>query len=255
MRGWTDDWKASIGWGTAGTVDKTYQDFFRMTPPDINLIVSTVMWALKMVRPGRFDVEDFKKQRDSVIDAVLQLQRFQQPDFFVVTGDLIQSAMGPHWTKELERSIEEATGKPATAAMTAVTEALEGMGVEKVAVGTPHRDDQNAHIRGFLEVAGLEVTAISGYHTNSHVEIHALRENTPYEKGKEVFQAVPGAEAIYLSCPCWHGATDTIEKLEAEFDVPVLTMFSPLLYKALNALDYGKPVEGFGRLLAGRSAK
>jgi hypothetical protein len=32
-------------------------------------------------------------------------------------------------------------------------------------------------------------------------------------------------------------------------------MFSPLLYKALNALDYGKPVEGFGRLLAGRSAK
>ena len=97
----------------------------------------------------------------------------------------------------------------------------------------------------------LTVTAISGYHTNGHAEIHALPMNTPYEKGKEVFLAAPGAEAIYLSCPLWHGATDSIEKLEKEFDVPVLTMFNPILWKALNALDYKQPVAGFGRLLAG----
>ncbi len=255
MRGWTDDWKATIGWVTPGTVDKTYQDFFRMVPADINLIIYTTSWALKMLHPGRFDVEDFKGQRDSVIADVLQLQRYQAPDFFAVTGDLIQAAMGPRWTKELERSIEEATGKSATTAMTAVTETLEDMGVKKVAVGTPHRDDQNEHIRGYLEAAGLEVTAISGYHTNSHGEIHALREDTPYEKGKEVFLAAPGAEAIYLSCPLWHGASDTIEKLEAEFVVPVLTQFNPILYKALNALGCSGPVEGFGRLLGGGKAQ
>ncbi len=98
-----------------------------------------------MLHPGRFDVEDFKGQQNSVIADVLQLQRYQALDFFAVTGDLIQAAMGPRWTKELERSIEEATGKFATTAMTAVTETLEDMGIKKVAVGTPHRDDQNEH--------------------------------------------------------------------------------------------------------------
>ena len=82
-------------------------------------------------------------------------------------------------------------------------------------------------------------------------EIHALRENTPCEKGKEVFLAAPGAEAIYLSCLLWHGASDTIEKLEAEFAVPVLTQFNPILHKALNALGCSGPVERIGRLLGG----
>lgn len=254
MRGWIDDWKASIGWITPGTVDKTYQDFFRMTPPDINLVVYTTSWALKMLHPGRFDKEDFEAQRDSVLGPVQDLLRYQKPDFFAVTGDLIQAAMGPRWARQLEKDIQKLTGKPATVATTAVTDALEHLGVKRVAVGTPHRDDQNEHIRSYLEAAGFEVTAISGYFTNSHAEIHALRENTPYEKGREVFLAAPGAEAIYLSCPLWHGAADAIEKLEREFGVPVLTQFSPILWKALRALNYKTPVEGFGRLLAGRRA-
>lgn len=251
VRGWIDDWKATIGWITPGTVDKTYQDFFRMTPPDVNLIIYTAPWALKMLHPGKFDKEDFLAQRDAILGSVQELLRYQDPGFFAVTGDLIQAAMGPKWVKELEKNIQELTGKPATAAATAVTDALAHLGAKKVAVGTPHRDDQNEHIRGYLEAAGLTVTAISGYHTNGHAEIHALPMNTPYEKGKEVFLAAPGAEAIYLSCPLWHGATDSIEKLEKEFDVPVLTMFNPILWKALNALDYKQPVAGFGRLLAG----
>ncbi|MFQ5913528.1 MAG: hypothetical protein ACE5JS_10120 [Nitrospinota bacterium] len=249
MRGWIDDWKATIGWVTPGTVDKTYQDFFRMTPPDINLIIYTTSWALKMLHPGKFDKEDFMTRRDSVLHSVEELLRYQRPDFFAVTGDLIQAAMGPKWARELEKDIQRLTGKPATAATTAVTDALEHLGVRKVAVGTPHRDDQNEHLRGYLEAAGFTVTSISGYQTNGHAEIHALRENTPYEKGKEVFLAASGAESIYLSCPLWHGASDTIAKLEKEFDVPVLTQFSPILWKALRAFEHKEPVRGFGRLL------
>jgi arylmalonate decarboxylase len=203
-----------------------------------------------MLHPGTFDKEAFLAQWEGVLGSADELLRYQKPDFFAVTGDLIQAAMGPKWARELEKELADRTGKPATTATTAVTDALDHLGVKRVAVGTPHRDDQNEHFRSYLTDAGFEVTAISGYHTNGHFEIHALPETTPYEKGKEVFLAAPGAQAIYLTCPLWHGATDTIEKLEKEFDVPVLTQYNPILWKGLRALEYKAPVKGFGRLLA-----
>ena len=67
MKEWIDDWKATIGWITPGTVDKTYQDFFRMTPPDVNLIIYTTPWALRMLHPGTFDKEAFRAQREGVL--------------------------------------------------------------------------------------------------------------------------------------------------------------------------------------------
>ncbi|MBI4493849.1 MAG: hypothetical protein HY690_13740 [Chloroflexi bacterium] len=246
----SEGFKATIGWIKPGTVDRESQSFFRMAPPDVNLAIYGSNWSLKMLHSGSFDAEAFDAQRERILESVRELLTYQDVDFVAVSGDLIQCAMGPRWDRELRAAIEQASGKPATTAMTAVTDALEHLGARRVAVGTPFREEHNQYIRSYLELGGFEVAAIDGYPASNPRAIRALPGDAPYRIGKRVFEAAAGAEAIYLPCPIWRGPGDAIHRLEQELDVPVLTMFSPILWRALTALEYRGRVAGFGRLFA-----
>lgn len=239
---------ATLGLVKPGTVDRITQDLWRMTPADVNLTLYGTNWSLKMLHSGRFDAAAFDAQRDAILEAVRELLLYHDLDFIAVSGDLIQSAMGPAWDRALRESIQEMAGIPATTAMTALTDALEHVGARRVAVGTPFREEQNDYIRSYLEQAGFSVTAVEGYPTSNTKEIRTLPENAAYESGKKAFLAAPGADAIYLSCPVWP-STGAMVPLEQEFGVPVISMFNPILWRGLTAIGYRQPIHGFGRLL------
>jgi maleate cis-trans isomerase len=242
-------WRARIGWIRPGAVDRSLEDFFRMTPPDVDLVVYTTMWSHRIVHAGTFDAAGFAAIRDEIAETVRALVRDQAPDFIAINGDLLQAAMGPRWTGELGEALTAAVGTPTTTAMAALTAALAHLGVRRVAVGTPFRDEQNAHLRRYLEEAGFEVTAIAGFPTYSPADIRALGPETPYTLGQQVYRAAPGADAVFLPCSTWRGASDAIARLEDKLDVPVVTTYSPILWQALRTLDYPGAVRGFGRLL------
>jgi maleate cis-trans isomerase len=107
----------------------------------------------------------------------------------------------------------------------------------------------------YLEAAGFEVTAISGAETVTSQDLRNLPADLAYRQAKSVFEKDRGANAVYIACPVWRGVTDSIEKLEAELDVPVVTMFSPVLWKALWTLRHPARITGFGRLLASLSGE
>jgi maleate cis-trans isomerase len=244
----TQGFTATLGLVKPGTVDRITQDFWRMTPPDVNLTLYGTNWSLKMLHPGHFDAEAFDAQREAILESVRELLLYHELDFVAVSGDLIQSAMGPAWDQALRDSIREVAGVPATTAMTALTDALQHVGARRVAVGTPFRQEHNDYIRGYLEQAGFAVTAVEGYPTRNTREIRALPANAAFESGKKAFQAGGGADAIYLSCPVWP-STNAVLPLEQELGVPVITMFNPILWRGLSAIGYRQPIRGFGRLL------
>lgn len=246
--GEANGFRATIGWVKPGTVDRVSQDFYRMTPEDVNLAIYGTNWSLKMLHPGSFDAVAFAAQRVAILESVRELLQYHRLDYVAVSGDLIQSAMGPRWDLELRESIREVAGIPATTAMTALADALRFLGVERLAVGTPFRAEQNEYIRRYLEQAGFAVTAVDGYPTRNTLQIRALPPDAAEQIGRKVFRAAPGAQAVYLPCPIWP-ASRAILPLEAELGVPVLTMFNPILWKALTELGYPAPVAGHGRLL------
>jgi maleate cis-trans isomerase len=168
---------ATLGLVKPGTVDRITQDFWRMTPADVNLTLYGTNWSLKMLHSGQFDAAAFDTQRDAILEAVRELLLYHDLDFIAVSGDLIQSAMGPVWDRALRESIREAAGVPATTAMTALTDALEHVGARRVAVGTPFREEQNDYVRHYLEQAGFSVTAVEGYPTRNSKEIRTLPAN------------------------------------------------------------------------------
>ena len=101
---------ATLGLVKPGTVDRITQDFWRMTPADVNLTLYGTNWSLKMLHSGQFDAAAFDIQRDAILEAVRELLLYHDLDFIAVSGDLIQSAMGPVWDRTLRESIREAAG-------------------------------------------------------------------------------------------------------------------------------------------------
>lgn len=242
----------TLGWIYPDIIDRVHQEFFAMTPPDVNLMIASRSWSLRMMHAGRFDTAAFERLRDEIIDAAAELAQYQNGvvDYLIVSGDLIQGAMGPYWDRNLSEAIAAACGRPATTAMTAVGDALTALDAERIAVVTPFRDEQNEHLRRYLSGCGFTVSALLGVHTETTEEIRQLPPDRAYNLSLEAVARDDSAEAIYISCPVWRGVSESIALLERQTGVPVVTTFSAVLWKALSHLGYDWHGAAYGRLLA-----
>jgi maleate isomerase len=242
------NWVANIGWIKPGPVSKTLDHFFRLTPPDVNFIISTTTWSLRLTNVERFDPASLPDALETMVALARDLMTYQDLDFVAVTGDLLQSALGLTWNRALRAALEDATGKPVATAMSAATDALEAMGVKRPLVVTPVGEAKNQDVRSYLEAAGLEVAAIRGVPTRSTKEIKALPPTAPYDMARAAFDGSSGADGIYIMSVRWR-STEFAEPLERELGVPVITNFGSLIWRSLTAIGYPKPIRGYGRLL------
>jgi maleate cis-trans isomerase len=243
----------NIAWVYPDLVDGIHQDFFRMLPPGLELLIYTKLWSRAMMHTGRFDAAAFERRREEILQSAQELVDYGAVDFVAVSGDLIQAAMGPEWNRALCADVERVAGAPATTAMTAVEDALRHLGATRVAIATPFRHDQNEHVRSYLETAGFVVTAILGTTTVTTDDLRRLPADLAHQLAQRAFLSAPGAEAVYIACPVWRGVSACLARLEDELGVPVLSMFTPVLWTAMRALGINTPVPGYGLLLANHS--
>jgi maleate cis-trans isomerase len=243
------DASGSIAWLRPGALDRNSIDVFAMTPRDIRLQVFALPISTAMMEAEVFDGSGFNAvQRPQILDVVRAIEVYAQPDYMSVTGDLIQSAMGLAWDRQLRADIAAVTGRAAGTSMTAITDCLDWIGARKVAVATPFRDQQNAHIRRYLEDAGYTVTAIGGYPTHGLAQVRALPHDAPFVRGRQVYEQDRSAEAILVACPLWAVGEHTAA-LEDAAGVPVLGILNTMIWSGLRALGHPGGVRGYGRIL------
>lgn len=242
-------WVASIGWIKPGPVSKTLDQFFRLTPADVNFVISTTTWSLRLTNVEQFDPDSLPDSIQSAVALGRDMMTYEDLDFVAVTGDLLQAALGWEWNLAMRAALQEATGRPAATALTASTDALQAMGIARPVVVTPVGDAKNRDVRTCLQAAGIDPVAIQGFPTRSTREIKALPPTAAYDAARTAFDANPGADGIYIMSVRWP-STDFAERLEDELGVPVVTNFASLIWRALTAIGYPRPVPGYGRLLA-----
>jgi len=156
------------------------------------------------------------------------------------------SRKGLGYDQTLKKMMEDSTGKPATTAATATIQALEVLGVKRLAFCAPWTDEINEFSVGFLRANGIEVPRHKALGIAKNLDIGRLDSSTAYDMALELDG--PDVEAIMLACGNWF-TMEVIDQLEQKTGKPVLTTNQVSLWGALKILGHIKTLPSYGVLL------
>jgi maleate isomerase len=154
--------------------------------------------------------------------------------------------LGLDYDAGLKERIESASGTPAMTAAQTIVDALNTLGVRRIAMATPFVPDVNQVSRAFMTANGFDVVSIEGL---GYVDNFSIAQ-TDYETVRDLARRADhgDAEAIVIpggNMPCLQIAPE----LEQELNKPVVTTNQAGIWALLRHLGGFQRLEGRGRLL------
>ncbi len=213
-------------------------EFVQMLPANVSLHVTRL--TLSSVDPDSTIkiVAELEKESRKLADAAV--------DIVVLAATAPSTRLGKGYDAQLIKRMEEATGKPAMTAATAMLASFAAMGVRRVALAAPWSDETNKIVGAFIEAHGIQVVSQVAMGVIRNNDIGRLRPETAIETGRKADR--PEADAVFLACGNWWTAS-IIEELEQAVGKPVLTTNNVTIWAALKIMGGHASVPGFGRLL------
>jgi maleate isomerase len=155
-------------------------------------------------------------------------------------------AKGKGYDRELIRRMEDAARRPATTAATAFVQALDCLGVRRIAIGAPWSKTMDGPMVGFMRAHGFEVVHSEVVGFVASIELGRAGPDTAYVLARRADR--PDAEAIVMPGGNW-SSMPMVERLEAELGKPVLVNNAVSLWAGLRLLGHKAGIRGYGRLL------
>ena len=213
-------------------------EFIQMLPASVSLHVTRL--GLSSVDPASTlaVVADIEKESRKLADADV--------DIVMLAATAPSTRMGKGYDGQLIRRMEEATGKPATTAATAMLDAFTAMGVRRVAIAAAWSEQTNAVLAAFMEAHGFKVVSQVAMGVVRNNDIGLLHPDTAFEHGRKADR--PEADAVFLACGNWWTA-DIVDRLEKAIGKPVLTTNNTAIWHALKKIGVHTGVQNYGRLL------
>lgn len=149
---------------------------------------------------------------------------------------------------DLIRRIAAATGIQATTSMTAVVDALHALGIHRPAIATPYIRDMDEKLIDVLRQSGFEIAGIEGLGIRRSIDMGELEPETAYRLAREVVERADEPDGILISCGNFR-TFEIIERLEAEYRLPVVTSNQAGLWRALRLAEIDDRIANLGRLL------
>lgn len=167
-------------------------------------------------------------------------------DIIVFAATAPTLAKGKGYDLELIKRMEDASGRPATTAATAFVDALNRLGVTKIAIGAPWSRIMDRPMVEFMEANGFQVVHSEVVGFVASIELGRVGPETAYELGRRADR--PDAQAIVMPGGNW-ASMPVIERLENELGKPVLVNNAVSLWAGLRLLKRDDSIPGYGRLL------
>jgi len=213
-------------------------EFLQMLPESVSLHVARL--SLSRIDPESTVaiVAELEKESRKLADAAV--------DIVVLAATAPSTRLGKGYDAQLIRRMEEASGKPATTAATAMLDAFAALGVRRVALAAAWSEATNKWVAAFLESHGIAVPSQVAMGVVSNNEVGRLDPDTAFQHGRKA--DCGDADAVFLACGNWWTAS-IVESLERAVGKPVLTTNNMTVWHALKKLGVREGVPGFGRLL------
>lgn len=153
---------------------------------------------------------------------------------------------GPDWEKNLKRRMEEQSGIQTVTTSSATVEALNELGVKKVAVYAPYSETITDLLREYLKQQKFQVISTNTMGLYRALDIARIHPEAVYRFVKD--NRPKDAEGIFISCTELR-VIDVIDKLESDLRIPVTTANQVSMWASLRAISYREPISGLGSLM------
>jgi maleate isomerase len=213
-------------------------EFVQMLPASVSLHVTRL--SLSRIDPESTVsiVAELEKESRKLADAAV--------DIVVLAATAPSTRMGKGYDAQLIKRMEDASGKPATTAATAMLDAFAALGVRRVGLAAAWSETTNKWVAAFLESHGIEVLSQVAMGVVSNNEVGHLHPDTAFDNGRKADRRE--ADAVFLACGNWWTAS-IVESLEQAVGKPVLTTNNMTIWHALKKIGVPEGVPGYGRLL------
>ncbi len=222
--------------------------------PANNSVIEPELWsalpegyaahATRILARGELTAEAVRRMEREA-DAALEAIAATRVDVIAYCDMVTTFIMEPGWNEAAVERFSRLAGVPCLSAWTALRDALQSLGVRRMALGTPYPRAIHALAPPFFAQRGYDVA------THATLDILAMHD-VPQVDGERLraFVArmdVGGCDALVLL------ATDLptfacIEPLEQALGVPVVSSNQAILWAALRALGAPRPARAPGRL-------
>jgi maleate cis-trans isomerase len=193
------------------------------------------------------DSEQMRKFAMASLEATISSLAAARPNVVLYGCTSATISHGRQFDMEFAEMIRRQSGVPAVTAAGALAEALEFLGVKRVAFCSPYVESLNREAVAFLRSCGfLPVSrAYVGEDLGNYGQ-GALTPDDVFELGCRADH--PDAEALVISCTDAR-AVEAIEALECRLLKPVVTSNQALMFCAIRRLGLDMPsLPQFGRL-------
>lgn len=213
-------------------------EYVQMLPSSVSLHVARL--SLRRIDPESTlsMVSEIEQESRKLADA--------QVNVIALAATAPSTRMGKGYDAQLIKRMEDASGKPATTAATAMLEGFAAFNVRRVALSAAWAANTNKWVADFLEAHGIKVVSSVAMGVVDNNEVGRLSPQTVLDYGAQADR--PDADAVFLACGNWQTAS-VVEELENKLGKPVLTTNALTLWHALKKMGGHKSVPGFGRLL------
>ena len=206
-------------------------DLMMLCPPGITIHVA---------RTGGYDVDaipdehQMRRYSETPFEEAVDSLRACRPDVMLYGCTSATLARGPGFDADLRRRIESRAATPVVSAASAVVEALEDLGVERIAFSSPYVSSLNDCAVSFIEAFGIRCVGRADTATPlGNDEVAALTPKDVMALAREADREQ--AEAIVLSCTDMRAA-EAVPAIEASLGKPVVTSNQAMMYAALKRL-------------------
>jgi len=213
-------------------------ELVQMLPPSVSLHAARLTLARIDPESTVQIVAEMEKEARKLADA--------QVDLLVFAATAPSTRLGKGYDAQLIGRMQDASGKPATTAATAMLDAFAALGVRRVALAAAWSETTNASVAAFLESHGISVVSQVAMGVVSNNEVGRRDPHTAFEHGRQADRKE--ADAVFLACGNWWTAS-IVESLEQAVGKPVLTTNNMTVWHALKKLGAAAAAPGVGRLL------
>jgi maleate isomerase len=210
-----------------------------------DMLPSETAFYVRRVAMGSETTTDNLMSLEGGLEAAANLMPNDQLDVmaFACTSGTI--AIGP---KAVAGKIS--VGRPDVQTTDPLSAALAGfrrLSISSVALLTPYIDHVNEQIVSYIRQQGITVPKAGTFNVVAEKDIPYISPRSIVEAASQV--DTPSADAVFISCTELRSHV-VIDEIERAIGKPIVASNQALAWRALDLAAYGRPVIGYGRLMA-----